>query len=139
MSKQKQKDFHVYAPVETAKQFEVFAKLQCRSVSQQIVYLMEKELNRPLVKTCIERPLMTPKECVTVYKDDLELDLVHQPYTAFNQGFNAYKHSIAMVKNPYRTRTEQNWWEMGWIEAQQQLSDKRDRQKRKSVRHGGSR
>ena len=59
----------------------------------------------------------TKKEVLTVLEDDLVDDTVHQPYAAFNQGFDAYLLKIPKCKNPYRFSWNGRWWTLGWEEA----------------------
>jgi ribosome modulation factor len=58
---------------------------------------------------------------VTVLVDDPITDNVHQPYSAFNQGFDAYElFRMPVELNPYPAGSERDWWEMGWEEAREQ-------------------
>ena len=62
---------------------------------------------------------MTREQVTAALKDDPELDSAHQPYTAFNQGFDAYILRLKKELNPYRRgSTNFRWWEMGYEEAQ---------------------
>ena len=64
--------------------------------------------------------LMSHKRATTALKDDPEHDTVHQPYAAFNQGFDAFLLRIPKCKNLYRFAEYSRWWTMGWEEAQEQ-------------------
>lgn len=65
--------------------------------------------------------LMTKREATTALKDEpWSDDGVHQPYSAFNQGFDAYLLKIEKCKNPYCVDQYARWWSMGWEEAQSQ-------------------
>jgi hypothetical protein len=51
---------------------------------------------------------------LVAYEDDPETDEVHQPYTAFNQGYEAGEAGIEVSLNPYPEGTrEWRWWEDG--------------------------
>lgn len=52
--------------------------------------------------------------------DDPTHDTVHHPYSACNQGFDAYEQGLPIDVNPYPPGREQDWWEMGWEEAKEQ-------------------
>jgi ribosome modulation factor len=56
----------------------------------------------------------------TVLVDDPKDDTVHQPYSAFNQGFNAFELGLIRSCNPYESRTERIWWFYGYDEAKEQ-------------------
>lgn len=59
------------------------------------------------------------------YEDDPEGDTVHQPYTAFNQGFEAGEQGIPKSLNPYaHDSREEHWWDMGHEEAIEQLTER---------------
>ena len=65
--------------------------------------------------------IMTEAEATTPFKDDPVFDSVHQPFTAFNQGFDAYILRLSKDRNPYRFLSIYfRWWEMGYEEAQAQ-------------------
>lgn len=54
------------------------------------------------------------------YEDDHVTDEVHQPYTAFNQGFDAGEQAIPISLNPYpEGTTEHAWWGSGWEHGNQ--------------------
>lgn len=49
------------------------------------------------------------------YIDDAANDQVHQPYTAYCQGFDAREQEIPRSLNPYADGTrEQDWWFEGY-------------------------
>ena len=53
-----------------------------------------------------------------VYKDTPDSDIIDQPYTAFNQGYEAYTHVKALQDNPYEEGSDehQSWFD-GWVKA----------------------
>lgn len=58
---------------------------------------------------------------LTVVRDDPTTDAVHQPYTAFNQGFDAaVEHGLSRESNPYSDDRLRIWWDMGWEEGTEQ-------------------
>lgn len=49
------------------------------------------------------------------YNDTPESDIIHQPYTAFSQGVEAFQLGHKMRDNPYREETrEREFWDSGW-------------------------
>ena len=69
--------------------------------------------------------LITKERCLIALKDDPERDTVHQPFTAFNQGFDARLHHLRYSDNPYRRGSEYwRWWDIGFSECVK-LSDSR--------------
>lgn len=74
-----------------------------------------------------ERRRMTTKETiesVTVcLVDDPVNDTVHQPYSAYDQGFAAFGLGVQLKANPYQQGREYNFWDMGWKDAREQGDD----------------
>ena len=57
---------------------------------------------------------MSDDDPLIAYDDDPIHNTVHQPYTAFNQGFDAGEQDIPISLNPYQLETrEYEWWEEG--------------------------
>lgn len=55
---------------------------------------------------------------LVAYPDDPTTDVVHQPYTAFNQGYEARNQDIPQSLNPYQEGSrEYDWWDEGWETA----------------------
>lgn len=55
------------------------------------------------------------------YEDDPIGDTVHQPYTAFCQGFDAAAQGTPASLNPYDEGSRENaWWAMGYLEFNEQ-------------------
>lgn len=49
------------------------------------------------------------------FEDDPETDEIHQPFTAWNQGYEASEQDIPVSLNPYHEGSrEYEWWEWGW-------------------------
>lgn len=49
------------------------------------------------------------------YNDTPESDIIHQPYTAFSQGVEAFQLGHKRRGNPYGEGTmEYRWWNDGW-------------------------
>lgn len=47
--------------------------------------------------------------------DDPARDLVHQPYTAHSQGWDARDTGVSRLSNPYSIGSrEWRWWDDGW-------------------------
>jgi hypothetical protein len=71
--------------------------------------------------------IMTTKETVeSVTKrliDDPSSDTVHQPYSAYNQGFAAFGLRVRLKDNPYKPGMEFDFWDMGWKDARNQDDD----------------
>ena len=67
-----------------------------------------------VLDSCIlERGLMTAP--TIAYNDDPAGDIIHQPYTAHNQGFEAFQLGHAKRENPYKSGTrEHEYWDDGW-------------------------
>jgi ribosome modulation factor len=53
-------------------------------------------------------------------KVDTGGDDVHHPYTAFNQGFEAFDSGFPKECNPYDDDSLKAWWDTGWDEAKEQ-------------------
>lgn len=60
-----------------------------------------------------------PLELVlSVLEDTPDTDKVHQPYTAFNQGYDARaEHGLPVDVNPYADEWLAKWWKDGWNTA----------------------
>lgn len=43
---------------------------------------------------------------------------VHHPYTAFNQGYEAFDRGYPLSCNPYEDKLEW-WWRYGWMMAKE--------------------
>ena len=53
------------------------------------------------------------------YEDDPETDAVHQPYTAYNQGYRAGESETPVSLNPYEEGSvEFEWWLDGHRDGQ---------------------
>jgi hypothetical protein len=47
---------------------------------------------------------------------------LHQPYLAFNQGFDAAEQGTPASLNPYDESTREHaWWAMGYVEFNEQM------------------
>jgi len=58
---------------------------------------------------------------VSVLIDDPSTDNVQEPYSACNQGFDAYSvFGLPIDVNPYSAGANRDWWAMGWQEAREQ-------------------
>ena len=55
--------------------------------------------------------------------DDPISDTVHQPYSAYNQGFAAFGLGLKLRTNPYPQGREYSFWDMGWKDARGQDDD----------------
>ena len=55
---------------------------------------------------------------IIAYDDDPKTDRVHHPYSAFNQGYDAFEAGYGKERNPYTAneRLAANWLE-GWEHA----------------------
>lgn len=54
----------------------------------------------------------------TRYNDDRCGNVVHQPYTAYLQGGEAFEMGLLRGKNPYEAATQEHvWWNSGWDDA----------------------
>ena len=63
-------------------------------------------------------------ESVTVcLVDDPFNDTVHQPYSAYNQGFSAFWLGVQLRTNPYPQGLQCDFWDMGWKDAKEQDDD----------------
>lgn len=60
--------------------------------------------------------------CVAAIKDDPHKDSAHQPFTAANQGYDAAKLGFSLRDNPYSSKPEKRWWELGFNEYKIQNS-----------------
>jgi len=60
---------------------------------------------------------------LTAYPDDPTKNEVHQPYTAFNQGFDAYDAGFCIDQNPYTGRLA-GWWGDGYAKAMEKNDDR---------------
>ena len=59
------------------------------------------------------------------YNDDQENCIIHQPYTAFLQGVEAYDLGHKLTDNPYQRGTfERHWWKDGWIQSKKGTIEK---------------
>lgn len=63
------------------------------------------------------------EEVVLVLVDDPVSDTVHQPYSAYSQGFDAFEYGLTLDVNPYPNSREFTWWDMGWKDARSQDDD----------------
>jgi len=59
------------------------------------------------------------RSSIIAYADDPITDSVHHPYTAYNQGFDAFQEGHPIERNPYDGRNG-SWWTAGWRSAEEQ-------------------
>jgi len=62
----------------------------------------------------------TIESVTTVLVDDPISDTVHQPYSAYNQGFSAFGFGVQLISNPYPQGRGYDFWDMGWKDAREQ-------------------
>ncbi len=67
--------------------------------------------------------MSTVESVVAVLVDDPIENTVHQPYSAYNQGFDAYGLGLKLLVNPYPQGREFDFWDMGWKDARAQEDD----------------
>ena len=60
---------------------------------------------------------MPESRCLEKLVDDPVNDTVHQPFSAFNQGFDAFGWGLLRNQNPYDYGTNRRWWDEGWSAA----------------------
>jgi ribosome modulation factor len=65
--------------------------------------------------------------CIQRLADDPKGDIVHQPFTAFNQGHDAFHWGLKRDANPYPTSSEKASWDDGWSTAMYDMLDKADK------------
>ena len=58
-------------------------------------------------------PVFPKRSPIVAYSDDPLTDSVHHPFTAFNQGYDAFLCGFDISKNPYKDKNG-DWWRSGW-------------------------
>ena len=61
---------------------------------------------------------MSNLNSLIAYDDDPVCDTVHHPYSAYNQGFDAWIEGHTPSLNPY-TGINGRFWQQGWLDAQE--------------------